>query len=375
MFIYPTFAKKSAMKKFTLFLILFFYTFFNGSAQDTIQKTTTNDTVRTSISKDTLVIVGVGDVMLGTIIPNRESLPPNEDCSNEFVHVKDIFQSADVAFCNLEGVFTDTPEGRKKCKNPDNCWTFGMPTKFVNCLVDAGFDLISTANNHTKDFGPTGKASTAKALDSAGLHYAGWITMPYTIYEKDSIKYGFCAFSPESGNCDIRKYDEARKIVHYLDSVCDVVIVSFHSGAEGADHQHVTKNDEMFMGYNRGNVFAFSHTVIDAGADVVFGHGPHVTRGIEVYKDRFIAYSMGNFCTYSRISIAGVCGLAPIVQVFTDNTGKFLKAKIHSTNQVKYQPPLIDPQKRVLKIIQNLTKQDFPEMKINISDDGWVTLP
>ncbi|HNW70470.1 MAG TPA: CapA family protein, partial [Bacteroidales bacterium] len=267
------------MKKFTLFLILFFYTFFNGSAQDTIQKTTTNDTVRTSISKDTLVIVGVGDVMLGTIIPNRESLPPNEDCSNEFVHVKDIFQSADVAFCNLEGVFTDTPEGRKKCKNPDNCWTFGMPTKFVNCLVDAGFDLISTANNHTKDFGPTGKASTAKALDSAGLHYAGWITMPYTIYEKDSIKYGFCAFSPESGNCDIRKYDEARKIVHYLDSVCDVVIVSFHSGAEGADHQHVTKNDEMFMGYNRGNVFAFSHTVIDAGADVVFGHGPHVTRG------------------------------------------------------------------------------------------------
>jgi len=354
------------MKNISIILLLFYIFSFNVAAQDTTQ---------TQNTKDTLVIVGVGDVMLGTIIPTREFLPPNEDCSNEFVNVKEILQSADVAFCNLEGVFTDTPTGRKSCKDASNCWTFGMPTKFANCLVDAGFDLISTANNHTKDFGPTGKISTAKALDSAGLHYAGWITKPYTIYEKDSIKYGFCAFSPETGNCDVRNYAEARKLVHLLDSICDVVIVSFHSGAEGADHQHVPKTNESYMGYNRGNVYEFSHQVIDAGADVVFGHGPHVTRAVEVYKDRFIAYSMGNFCTYSKVSIAGVCGLAPIMQVFTDNTGKFLKAKIHSTNQLKYQPPLIDPQKRVLKIIQNLTKQDFPEVKINISDDGWVTMP
>jgi poly-gamma-glutamate capsule biosynthesis protein CapA/YwtB (metallophosphatase superfamily) len=326
-----------------------------------------------STSHDTLVIVGVGDVMLGTIIPSRVYLPAGEDCSKEFTNVKDIFQKADVAFCNLEGVFTDTPNGKKPCNN-DNCWTFGMPTKFAYCLTDAGFDLISVANNHCKDFGATGKISTAKALDSARLHYAGWLTNPYTIFTKDSIKYGFCAFSPESGNCDIRNYPAAIKIVHFLDSVCDVVIVSFHSGAEGPDHQHVTRKDEMFMGYNRGNVYDFAHKMIDAGADIIFGHGPHVTRGIEVYKHRFVAYSMGNFCTYSRISIAGVCGLAPIMQVSTDRKGRFLKAQITSTYQLKFQPPLIDPDKRVLKVIQNLTKTDFPEVKINISDEGVVTV-
>jgi hypothetical protein len=325
-----------------------------------------------STSKDTLVIVGVGDVMLGTIIPSRTYLPAGEDCSKEFTNVKEIIQKADAAFCNLEGVFTDTPDGKKPCKK-DDCWTFGMPTHFANCLADAGFDLISNANNHCKDFGSAGKISTAKALDSAGLHYAGWLTNPYTIYIKDSIKYGFCAFSPESGNCDIRNYPEAIKIVHYLDSVCDVVIVSFHSGAEGPEQQHVTRKDEIFMGYNRGNVYDFTHKMIDAGADVIFGHGPHVTRGIEVYKNRFVAYSMGNFCTYSRVSIAGVCGLAPIMQVSTDRKGKFLKAQITSTYQLKFQSPFIDPDKRVLKVIQNLTKTDFPDVMINISDEGVVT--
>ena len=152
-----------------------------------------------------------------------------------------------------------------------------------------------------------------------------------------------------------------------------MVIVSFHSGAEGADHQHVTKQDEMFMGYNRGNVYKFAHLMIDAGADIIFGHGPHVTRGVEVYKHRFVAYSMGNFCTYSRISIAGVCGLAPIMEVKTDRKGTFLKAQIYSTYQLKYQPPFLDTDKRVLKVIQNLTATDFPEAKIHISDEGVVT--
>lgn len=327
-----------------------------------------------ALANDTLIIAGVGDIMLGTIIPSRSFLPPNEDCSGELAPTADYFLSADVAFCNLEGVFTDTPAGRKSCKDPDNCWTFGMPTKFVNCLAEAGFDLISVANNHTKDFGATGKQSTAKALEDAGLQYAGWLTKPTAIYEKDGVKYGFCAFSPESGNCDMRQYDEAKRIVAGLDTVCDIVVVSFHSGAEGANHQHVPRKDEMFMGYNRGNVYRFAHDVIDAGADVVFGHGPHVTRAVEVYKNRFIAYSLGNYCTYSRISVAGVCGLAPIVRVYTDKRGNFFKAHIIPTYQVKYQPPRVDEEKKVLKIIQNLTAADFPEVKINIDDDGWVTV-
>ena len=118
-------------------------------------------------------------------------------------------------------------------------------------------------------------------------------------------------------------------LVAHLDSICDIVIVSFHGGAEGAQYQNVPRTNELFYGENRGDVYAFSHALIDAGADMIFGHGPHVTRAIEVYKDRFIAYSLGNFCTYRGISVNGVNGLAPIIKVYTDPTGKFYQGADH----------------------------------------------
>ena len=68
----------------------------------------------------------------------------------------------------------------------------------------------------------------------------------------------------------------AIEIVKKLDSICDIVIVSFHGGAEGAQFQNVPRTNEIFYGENRGDVYKFSHTLIDAGADIVFGHGPHV---------------------------------------------------------------------------------------------------
>ena len=112
------------------------------------------------------------------------------------------------------------------------------------------------------------------------------------------MKYGFAAFAPNNGTVSIHDLDEARRLVSQLDSVSDVVIVSFHGGAEGSKHQHVPRRNEIFYGEDRGNVYDFAHSMIDAGADIVFGHGPHVTRAVDIYKNRFIIYSLGNFCTY-----------------------------------------------------------------------------
>jgi hypothetical protein len=150
------------------------------------------------------------------------------------------------------------------------------------------------------------------------------------------------------------------------------VIVSFHGGAEGPQYQHVPRQSELFHGENRGNVYEFSHTLIDAGADIIFGHGPHVTRAIEVYKNKFIAYSLGNFCTYSGINVSGINGLAPIIKVYTNAKGDFYKAHITSTQQSYRSSVKIDTQKQVLKRIQELTTQDFPESKITIDENGWV---
>jgi hypothetical protein len=180
------------------------------------------------------------------------------------------------------------------------------------------------------------------------------------------------AFAPNPGCANINDLAEAKRLVTKLDAEVDIVIVSFHGGAEGPEHEHVTRKTEMFHGENRGNVYEFSHELIDVGADVVLGHGPHVTRAVEVYHDKFIAYSMGNFCTYGGINVSGINGLAPIIKVFTDRKGKFYKAEITPTKQKFYSPVAIDSQKLVIKRLQLLTKQDFPESPITIDDSGCV---
>lgn len=328
-------------------------------------------------SPDTVTVVAVGDIMMGTIYPDRQYLPKNDDCSPQLSEVKSILKSGDIVFGNLEGVLTDSNAGAKRCKNPKICYIFGMPTSFVSCLTDAGFNLLSLANNHINDFGDLGRKSTIETLQQHNINFAGLAGYcPSTTFELHGIRYGFTAFAPNKGTVDIKDIPSAMEIVRRLKNECDIVIVSFHAGAEGSKYQNVTRADETFIGENRGNVHEFAHSMIDAGADILLGHGPHVTRAIEIYKERFITYSMGNFCTYDRVNISGINGLAPIYKIYTDTRGKFLKAELISTNQVKYQPVHIDKEKRVLKIVKELTRRDFPEMDNIISiDNEGVILP
>ncbi|MGC4020432.1 MAG: CapA family protein [Cyclobacteriaceae bacterium] len=322
-------------------------------------------------TNDTLTITGVGDIMMGSNYPNGGTLPPNGG-SDLMKSVKSILSSSDITFGNLEGTLLDKGGIAKTCRDPKVCYVFRTPESYVKNLVDAGFDVMSVANNHSADFGWEGKVKTEKMLESAGINFAGQATNPSAIFEKNGIKYGFAAFAPNTGCANINDLIAAKKIVRRLDSLCDVVIVSFHGGAEGPQYQHVTRKTELFYGENRGNVYDFAHQMIDAGADILLGHGPHVTRAVEVYRNRFIAYSLGNFCTYGGINVSGVSGLSPIVTVYTDKKGKFLKAKVTSTYQQFLSNVMIDPQNQVLKRIQQLTREDFAEKKLIIDDSGWI---
>jgi poly-gamma-glutamate capsule biosynthesis protein CapA/YwtB (metallophosphatase superfamily) len=324
-------------------------------------------------TKDTITVIGVGDMMMGSNYPDKSKLPP-QDGILLMKEVEPILKNADVTFGNLEGVLLDEGGIAKTCRNPKVCYVFRTPEKYAQNLSNAGFDVMSLANNHSGDFGDVGKRSSIRALENADIKQAGQTNKPYVIFERQGIKFGLAAFAPNTGCPSINDLPEAKKIIQHLDSIVDIVIVSFHGGAEGPQHEHVPRKDEIFYGENRGNVYRFAHQLIDVGADIIFGHGPHVTRAIEVYKNRFIAYSMGNFCTYGGINVSGINGLAPIVKVFTNASGKFFQAHITSTKQSFYAPVVIDPQKQVLKRIQQLTKQDFPGSKIEINDFGWVRL-
>ena len=324
--------------------------------------------------KDTITIIGVGDIMMGSNYPTTEKLPPNNGL-DLMKDLEPILSSADITIGNLEGVLLNEGGTAKTCRDPKVCYVFRSPQHYVQNLVNAGFDIMSLANNHAGDFGEIGRKNSVKALEEAGLSHAGLTTKPYTIVEKEGVRYGFTAFAPNGGCMNLNDIEGARKIVTLLDSLTDIVIVSFHGGAEGPEHQHVPRKNEIFHGENRGNVYAFAHSLIDEGADIIFGHGPHVTRAIEVYKDRFIAYSLGNFCTYGGINVSGINGWAPIIKVYTNAKGDFLKAHITSTIQTNRSPVKIDSQKQVLKRIQELTSKDFPESTIQISENGWVMKP
>ena len=344
----------------------------NNSKSQSISDKKIKNTKSQVYSKDTISIIGVGDMMLGTNYPAESYLPP-EDGKNILTPVKQIIENADISFGNLEGAILSGTGTVKTCTNPAVCYAFKMPNHYVNYFKEAGFDVLSIANNHVSDFGETGKENTVKMLDGVGIKYAGLLNYPYTTFEKNGIKYGFCAFAPNNGTVDINDSDNAAKIVKQLNSICDIVIVSFHGGAEGSSKSHLTRSDELFLGENRGNPYQFARTVIDAGADIVFGHGPHVTRAIDIYKGKFIAYSMGNFATYGRFNLKGICGIAPIIKLFVNKKGEFLSGTIYSTKQVDEGGPVIDEDKTVIKEIINLTKSDIPESQIMLDENGVIT--
>ena len=324
--------------------------------------------------EDTITIAAVGDIMMGTDYPNTRTLPP-KDGTTLFKEVQQYLEPFDLTFGNLEGVI-----GRggvaKSCNQPQYCYTFRMPARYTNHLKKAGFDVVSIANNHANDFGSGGRKASAAVLDTSGLFYAGSQDKPYTIFTKDSITYGFLATAPNSGCFSMKNYKEAAQIVSMLDSLCDIVIVSFHAGAEGASATHTPRKDEVFLGYNRGNVYKFAHGCIDAGADILLGHGPHVTRAVELYKDRFITYSMGNFCTYEKFSLRGPKGVGPIFHLQVNKECKYLGGTVIPTKQLGEGIPVYDDEQQALKQLIDLSLEDFPESPLDISlKNGTMLAP
>ncbi|MFK7970963.1 MAG: CapA family protein [Bacteroidia bacterium] len=314
-------------------------------------------------------MIGVGDIMTGTNYPSARYLPPNggKDLLNP---VRDILTNADITFGNLEGTVLNSGGSAKRCSDPSKCYVFRMPESHVQHFVNTGFDFMSIANNHSGDMGAIGRKNTIRVLTENGISCAGLLTHPTAQFEQEGVKYGFIAFAPNSGTLNVRDIPDATARVRKLAAEVDIVIVSFHGGAEGTQAEHVPRKTETYYGENRGNVYKFAHAMIDAGADIIWGHGPHVVRGIELYKDRLITYSLGNFCTYARFSLRGVKAYAPIVKAELATDGTFLSGNIHSFIQKGEGGPVADPNNSALKRIKMLSNADFPESPLKIGDDG-----
>jgi hypothetical protein len=331
----------------------------------------------------TIRIVAVGDIMMGTSYPSADYLNTDLAPGADLGGVVDaallaVLRSGDVVFGNQEGVLFDGEGETKNCRNPDLCYAFRSPEHYGGFLRDMGFTLVSLANNHSGDFREAGRAATMAALERNGIAFAG-LDQPGArtarLVLDDGTVVGMTAFSPNKGTLSINGLERASAIVRRLSAETDIVVVSFHGGAEGADHTHVPRQMEVFHGEKRGDVFAFAHAMVEAGADVVLGHGPHVPRAVEVYRGRFIAYSLGNFWTYGRFNLRGPNGLAPIVDLEVSREGRLVAARLHSARQQGLGVPALDPDRRALELVAELTRTDFPESGLDFLEDGTIQVP
>ncbi len=316
-----------------------------------------------------LTLAAVGDIMMGTDFP--ENILPDDDGVGFLGAVAPILSQPDVTFGNFEGVLQDGGEPVKQCKNKNICFLFRTPTRYAAYLAQAGFDVMSLANNHARDFGEEGRSSSMAALDAVGIHHSGregtvasWIA--------NGRRVALVAFAPNVGSNSLNDPQIGLPLVTELAAHHDIVIVSFHGGAEGNGAEVLPFAREIFAGEDRGNVVEFAHAMIDAGADLVLGHGPHVVRPMEIYRDRLIAYSLGNFATYYGISVEGIRGIAPILLCTLDDEGRFVAGRVESTTQIRPAGPSLDPARGALTLLRSLTATAFPEGALEIREDGTL---
>jgi len=333
------------------------------------ESTADSDTTSADAS---IELSATGDIIMGSA-PNK--LPANGG-DGFFDSVKPGLKS-DLVMGNLEQPLTNDT-GTSKCGSPAraNCFAFRSPPAYAAHLKDAGFELLNTANNHSKDFGTAGYANTVKALEGAGLKHTG-AEDEITIADVKGIKVAVLGFSPYAGANNLNDLSHAKEIVQKAKGEADLVVVQAHLGAEGSDKTHVKPGSELFFGENRGDPLKFTHTVIDAGADVVIMHGPHVLRGMQFYEGKLIAYSLGNFAGGGKtLSNTGILKYGGILHVKLTKNGDWAGGKFLSTYMSPVGVPTRDSaNEQGRKMVASLSKQDFGDTAAKIGSDGSISPP
>jgi hypothetical protein len=310
-----------------------------------------------------------GDIILG----DAGSLPAG-DGAGFFDGVAEAL-AADLVMGNLEQPLTGDTGFRKCGQESTACHAFRAPPSYAAHLREAGFQLLNLANNHGNDYGEQGRANTQAALDQHGLAYTGDRDQ-VTVVDAAGVRVAVLGFSAYPWTNDLNDLAQAETVVARAAGRADLVVVQVHMGAEGADQTRVPPGPESFFGEDRGDPMAFARAVIDAGADLVVGHGPHVLRGLEFYQGRLIAYSLGNFAGGGgTLNPAGNLGLGAVLRVSLTPDGSFADGRLVSSHMYQAGLPVVDPQQRSLALVQAVTGRDFPETGARFGPDGTISPP
>jgi poly-gamma-glutamate capsule biosynthesis protein CapA/YwtB (metallophosphatase superfamily) len=279
--------------------------------------------------------------------------------------------AGDVVLGNLEGTLTE--RGTPKCGTGNSdCFSFHAPPSYARLLRCAGFTVMNLANNHALDYGDVGQEDTVAAVRKARLLTTG---RPGEIaYAKvRGIRIAVIGFAPYPWAQSLLNLTAAEALVRKADRWADLVVVTMHAGAEGSDHQHVRPGNEWFLGENRGNSVAFAHSVVRAGADLVVGSGPHVLRGMEWYRGRLIAYSLGNFVGYRTLNTSGVTGVSGVLHVTLRRDGSWKAGQLDAVTIAGSGIPRPDPDGAARGLVRTLSREDFGKRAMQISATGALS--
>jgi hypothetical protein len=327
---------------------------------------TTAPATTPGLAKRSVTIAWVGDMVLAS----SYGTPPDEGRLS-MAPVVGPLRSADVTFGNLEETLSQLPDS--KCGGSSNCFAFQAPPSYALRMVSAGFDVMNVANNHADDFGTAGERSTERALRKAGLRWTGRPGQ-ITVVRRNGLRIALLGFAPYKWASRLDRIDVAKALVRKAASEADLVVVAIHAGAEGATADHVPHGTEVFLGENRGDSRRFAHAVIDAGADLVVGSGPHVIRGLERYHGRLIAYSTGNFVGYKNFGTGGTLSLSAILRVTLRGDGGFDGGSWISLRLDSDALPHLDPSDASAHLVEQLSREDFGASAAHVATDGAIRL-
>ena len=232
-----------------------------------------------------------------------------------------------------------------------------------------GFDIVNQANNHALDYGSSGHSQTLAALKQAGVAYTG-LPGQITYLNVKGTRVAFVGFAPYKWASDLDNIPAAEALVRRARAHAALVAVIIHAGAEGSDAVHTPHGTEYYLGENRGNPRAFAHGVINAGASIVLGSGPHVIRGVERYRGRMIAYSLGNFIGYNTLGLGGVLSDSAILRVTLTIGGKVLAGRWIPLLLEGRGVPTPDPSGESTQLMASLSREDFPSGHFTVGPRG-----
>jgi hypothetical protein len=307
----------------------------------------------------------VGDTMLG----NTPELPSDPGAYLDQVKRQ---LRGDVVFGNLEGTLTDVSSS-PKCGGASSgtCFAFRTSPSYARHLAAAGFTVVNDANNHSFDFGQAGLDQTLAALRGAGIAQTG-LPGEITVVKAGGERVAFLGFAPYSNTASLLDLGAARALIRKAARRAEIVVVAIHAGAEGSAAQHVTGGEETYLGEDRGNPRAFAQMAVRSGADLVLGSGPHVLRGMEIYRGRLIAFSLGNFSGFHNFDTAGVLGASAVLHATLDPDGAFRSGRIASVRLVEAGRPVPDPSGEGADLIRRLSREDLGKAAVRIGGKGRI---